>query len=216
MGIAFAAMRLKEDAIFVIGLFALISIGAISGIRVPPDRQVEVTQTSPVSSASPRIADVSLEEAEKVRGEERSRVRATILKHIDKNPNKAEKEKLYYFVLRGKDLERLLAVVFDTAVGRLSRQELESIKARFQQADVQELLKDTGLALIVLGFADRIGADDMGYDVSRLRAESVASVLRNECGIRQVIYIVPTGSRISPDPHDYAKSRTAEVWWVRP
>src|SRR5437879_6121212 len=96
-----------------LALFALISIGAISGTRVAPDRQVEVAQTSPMPSTSPPSTDVSLEEAEKVRGEERSRVRATILKHIDKNPNKAEKEKLYYLVLRGKDLERLLAVVFD-------------------------------------------------------------------------------------------------------
>jgi hypothetical protein len=48
--------------------------------------------------------------------EERARLQATILKNIDRNPDEAEKEKLYSLVSHGKRLDRLFAVAFQTAV----------------------------------------------------------------------------------------------------
>jgi hypothetical protein len=197
------------------GLCVLISAGVICFALADPDRQLAPSQ--PFSEGpSPGGRGGSVDEFDKARMEERARLQATILKNIGKNPIQGEKEKLYSLVSHGKRMDRLFTVTFQTTVGRISREQLENIKSRSGQAEVQGLLKDPDGSLIVVGFADEIGPDDMGHDVSRIRAESVATVLRSECDVRQTIYTVPTGSRISPDPLNYGKARTAEIWWAKP
>jgi hypothetical protein len=198
------------------GLSVLISAGVICVSVADADRQLMPSQ--PFSeSPSPGGGGGSVDEFDKARMQEHARVRATILKYIARNPGQSEKEKekLYSLASHG-NLRRLITVPFATAVGLVSREQLEYIKTRLQAKEVQELLKNPDASLIILGFADRVGPDDMGYNVSKIRAESIAAVLRNECGVQRTVYTVSTGSRISPDPLDYANARAAEIWWAAP
>jgi hypothetical protein len=199
-----------------LGLCVLISAGVICFALADADRQLVASQAFS-ESPSPGGGGGSVDEFGKAPMEERARVRATILKYIAKNPSqsKKEKEKLYSLVSRG-NLGRLVTVPFATAAGRVSREQLEYIQSRLKTKEAQELLKNPDASLIILGFADGIGLDDMGYNVSKIRAESIAAVLRDECGVQRTVYAFSTGSRISPDPHEYTNTRTAEIWWVAP
>jgi len=180
----------------------------------PPSPPPTVTPTTSPPSPSPTVTPTTSPQPPA----DPNNVRATVLKRIDQIPNLQEtaKDKLRDAVMQAKDLGLLLTVTFDTARANLTPQDLASIKEQLAQPKNRESLRDQTLVLVVLGFADTRGADVKSYDLSRDRAQSVMTALRDQCGLRNEMHEVPMGGTAIFDPRDYAKNRVVEVWSGRP
>ena len=113
-------------------------------------------------------------------------------------------------------LTLLFTVSFETALTRITPQTLAKITGQIAQLRIRQQLSDPHVVVLVVGFADQPGPDEKNFDLSRARAESVAAVLRERCGVRNVMHAIPMGSRVSVDSEDYAKKRVVEVWSVGP
>jgi outer membrane protein OmpA-like peptidoglycan-associated protein len=167
----------------------------------------EIAPASPALSFPESI--VSSEEVEKLR--------ATVLKHIERLAfiGKAEKDKLRNTLVNSKNLALLSTVPFENAITKITPEASAKIASQIEQAKFQERLSDSNVMVLVLGFADQLGQDDgnRNYFLSMERAESVAAVLRERCGLRNLICAIPMGIGISLfDSEEYTKKRVVEVW----
>jgi outer membrane protein OmpA-like peptidoglycan-associated protein len=185
-----------------VGLFAcsLLASSARAG-------QVEVPPASPAPSLPESI--VPSDEVEKLR--------VTVLKRMESVliAGKTDKGNLRDMLVNSKDLTLLFTVPFETALTKITLQTLAKITGQIEQPKIQERLSDPNVVVLVIGFADQPGPDDRNFDLSRGRAESVAAVLRERYSIRNIMHVIPMGSRVSFDSQDYAKKRVVEVWCVR-
>ncbi len=164
----------------------------------------------PLASPAPNLPEaiVSSDEVEKLR--------ATVLKRIELAPTlrKADKDYLWDMLTNSKDLTLLFTVPFETNVTKITPQTLAMITGHIGQPKIQERLSAPNVVVLVVGFADQPGPDDKNFDLSGERAKSVATVLREWCGIRNAMHAIPMGTRVSVDSRDYAKKRVVEVWSV--
>jgi outer membrane protein OmpA-like peptidoglycan-associated protein len=145
-------------------------------------------------------------------------VRRAVLKRIDQLPNvtQANKDKLYSAVERAHGLGRLFTVPFETRLTNLSAQDLAFIQNAVTQPQIKKLLDDPTLVLVILGFADKQGADAANQTLSLGRAESVMEALRDKFGVQNVMHVVPMGGTDLLDAHNLAKNRVVEVWAALP
>ena len=84
------------------------------------------------------------------------------------------------------------------------------------QPQIKKLLDDPTLVLVILGFADKQGANEANQSLSLGRAQSVMEVLRDKCGVQNVMHLVPMGGTDLLDLHNLAKNRVVEVWAALP
>jgi outer membrane protein OmpA-like peptidoglycan-associated protein len=145
-------------------------------------------------------------------------VKRAVLKRIDQMPNvtQANKDKLYSAVERAHGLGRLFTVPFETRLTTLAAQDLAFIQNAVQQPQIRKLLDDPTLVLVILGFADKQGADVANQNLSFGRAQAVMEALRDKCGVQNVMHVVPMGGTDLLDPHNLAKNRVVEVWAALP
>ena len=145
-------------------------------------------------------------------------VKRAVLKRIDQIPNltQANKDKLYSAVERAHGLGRLFTVPFDTRLTNLGAQEPAFIQNAVTQPQIKKLLDDPTLVLVILGFADKQGANEANQTLSLGRAQSVMEALRDKCGVQNVMHVVPMGGTDLLDPHNLAKNRVVEVWAALP
>lgn len=145
-------------------------------------------------------------------------VKRAVLKRIDQMPNvtQANKDKLYSAVERAHGLGRLFTVPFETRLTNLAAQDLAFIQSAVNQPQIRKLLDDPTLVLVILGFADKQGADVANQNLSFGRAQAVMEALRDKCGVQNVMHVVPMGGTDLLDPHNLAKNRVVEVWAALP
>lgn len=145
-------------------------------------------------------------------------VKRAVLKRIDQMPNvtQANKDRLYSAVERAHGLGKLFTVPFETRLTSLSAQDLAFIQGAVNQPQIKKLLDDPTLVLVILGFADKQGADLANQNLSLGRAQSVMEALRDKCGIQNVMHVVPMGGTDLLDAHNLAKNRVVEVWAALP
>jgi outer membrane protein OmpA-like peptidoglycan-associated protein len=145
-------------------------------------------------------------------------VKRAVLKRIDQMPNvsQANKDRLYSAVERAHGLGRLFTVPFETRLTNLAAQDLAFIQSAVNQPQIKKLLDDPTLVLVILGFADKQGADVANQNLSFGRAQAVMEALRDKCGIQNLMHVVPMGGTDLLDPHNLAKNRVVEVWAALP
>ena len=161
-------------------------------------------------SGSPINLDITLPEIEEVK--------RAVLKRIDQMPNisHANKDKLYGAVDRARAMGRLFSIPFETLLTRISPQTVAYMKGQLERPQIKQMLDDPTLVLVILGYADRQGDDQKNLQISNARAENVMEALRDQCGIQNVMHIIPMGGTDLLDARELAKNRIVEVWAVLP
>jgi outer membrane protein OmpA-like peptidoglycan-associated protein len=167
-------------------------------------------KTTVEPSGPPINLDVTLPEI--------AEVKRAVLKRIDLMPNisQANKEKLYGAVDRARAMGRLFSIPFETSLTRISPEIVTYMKGQLERPQIKQMLDDPTLVLVILGYADKQGNDQKNFQISNARAESVMEALRDQCGIQNVMHIVPMGGTDLLDARELAKNRIVEVWAVLP
>jgi flagellar motor protein MotB len=162
------------------------------------------------ASATPSSTAINTSEVEEVR--------RAVLKRIDIIPNlsQAKKEKLYSAEERAHSMCRLFTISFEMRVTEVSSQDVAFIQKEVNQPRIRNLLDDPIFILVILGFADKQGADQPNQNLSRRRAQAVMEVLRDKAGVQNAMQVVPMGGTDLLDPRNLAKNRIVEVWGAFP
>ena len=171
---------------------------------------------SPTQAPTPEVA--STPENLDLTGADLEEVKKGILKRIELQPtaSRAQKDKAYAIVQNAKGMGRIVIISFATAITTLPAQDIASIQSQVAQPRVQKLLEEPTLVLVILGYADKQGNDQRNIDLSFGRAQTVADILRNKCGILNLMYPIPMGGTDLFDQHEFSKNRVVEVWAIKP
>jgi outer membrane protein OmpA-like peptidoglycan-associated protein len=163
----------------------------------------------PVAAAQP---DLDLN-----RSENRN-VKTEVLKRIDLMPTISadNKDRLYMSVERARQMGRLLTIPFGSGRSAIGGQDVEALKAQLALPQVRALLDDPTAVFVILGFADTKGNEQKNLAISEERAKHVLNVLRDRCGVLNVMHSVGMGGSTLFDPSGTEKNRVAEVWVVLP
>lgn len=141
-------------------------------------------------------------------------VRQAVLKRIELIPNlsSAKKEKLSSAVERAHGLCRLFTVSFETTVTQLSAQDVTFVQNEVSKPEIKNRLDDPTYILVILGFADKQGDDQVNQGLSSRRAQAVKDILRHKAGVQNAMEIIPMGGTDLLDSRDPARNRVVEVW----
>jgi outer membrane protein OmpA-like peptidoglycan-associated protein len=167
----------------------------------------EFLEAKPVAAAKP---DLDLN-----RAENRS-VKSEVLKRIDLMPTITadNKDRLYMSVERARQMGRLISIPFGSGRSSISASDVENLKAQLALPQVKALLDDPTAVFVILGFADTKGNEQKNLAISEDRAKHVMSVLRDRCGVMNLLHSVGMGGSTLLDPSGSEKNRVAEVWVV--
>jgi outer membrane protein OmpA-like peptidoglycan-associated protein len=184
----------------------------------PTPESTPVPTATPAASPSPTAEIAGTTINLDMNTPEIDEVKRAVLKRIDQIPNltQANRDKLYTAVERAHGLGRLFTVPFETRLTNLSAQDLAFIQNAVNQPQIKKLLDDPTLVLVILGFADKQGADAANQTLSLGRAQSVMEALRDKCGVQNIMHVVPMGGTNLLDAHNLAKNRVVEVWAALP
>jgi outer membrane protein OmpA-like peptidoglycan-associated protein len=162
------------------------------------------------TAGSPINLDITLPEI--------AEVKRAVLKRIDLMPNISEtnKDKLYGALDRARAMGRLFTISFETSLTKISPQTVTYMKGQLERPQIKQVLDDPTLVLVILGYADKQGDNQKNLQISNGRAESVMEALRDQCGIQNVMHVVPMGGTDLLDVRELAKNRIVEVWAVLP
>jgi outer membrane protein OmpA-like peptidoglycan-associated protein len=151
-------------------------------------------------------------------GQDFEQVKREILRRIEMQPTatKAQKERVYQIVEKAKGMGRIVVISFATANTNLPPQDVASVQNQVSQPRVQKILEDPTLLLVVLGYADKQGSDQKNIDLSNGRAQTVTQILKDKCGVLNVMYPIPMGGTEMFDQRQFAKNRIVEVWAIAP
>jgi outer membrane protein OmpA-like peptidoglycan-associated protein len=152
-------------------------------------------------------------------GQDFDQVKREILRRIEMQPTatRAQKDRVYQFVEKAKGgMGRLAIISFATANINLPPQDIASVQNQFSQERVRKILEDPTLLLVVLGYADKQGNDQGNIDLSLGRAQTVTQILKDKCGVQNVMYPIPMGGTDMFDQKQFSKNRIVEVWAVAP
>lgn len=110
----------------------------------------------------------------------------------------------------------LFTLSFETSLTKVSPQDIEFAKGELERPEIKKMLDDPTLVLVILGYADKQGDDQRNLQISTGRAQAVMEALRDQCGVQNVMHVVPMGGTDLLDPRQLAKNRVVEVWAVLP
>jgi outer membrane protein OmpA-like peptidoglycan-associated protein len=148
---------------------------------------------------------------------ERDAVRKQVLERIDRMPNITEQQRdvLYAQLQHAQGFGRMATIGFDAGQNQLTADEIAAFEEALQHPRIRKLLSNPSVILVVLGFADAVESPDAAMVSSAARAESVASVLRQQADVLNVIHTVGMGnSRMFGSAPE--QNRVTEVWAVLP
>lgn len=150
--------------------------------------------------------------------EENRLVKDEVLTRIDAMPKLTpeEKDKLYVQVERARGMGKVITIPFASGRSTIEAKDIASLRQTVALPQVRELSDDPTVVFIILGFADKKGNPATNQAISLERAESVASALKNHCGILNVVHAVGMGSSEIFDASNLDKNRVVEVWAVLP
>lgn len=196
---------------FAVGL-ALLFVAVVIGWKLSRPK----LDSRPIAAATP--TPVPAPEAPPEKPSVTSAERQEVLKRIDMMPTVTaeNKERLYAYVERAQNLQRLLTVSFETSRTRVSEKETARVVKESKLAPFATMARDPGAIFVVLGYADQHGDEKKNLQLSTARATSVSELLRKQCGVHNVIQTVPMGSPLLFDPKNPGENRVAEIWTVVP
>jgi outer membrane protein OmpA-like peptidoglycan-associated protein len=173
-----------------------------------------VSTPAPTATPAPSVESLNLD----LTGQDFAQVKQEILKRIEMQPThtRAEKERVYQLVERAKGMGRIVVISFATANINLPPQDIASVQNQISQPRVRKVLEDPTLLLVVLGYADKQGSDQNNIDLSLGRAQTVTQILKDKCGVLNIMYPIPMGGTEMFDQRQFAKNRIVEVWAVAP
>jgi outer membrane protein OmpA-like peptidoglycan-associated protein len=176
-------------------------------LATPPPLE---TPTAPVSTPEKVNTDLAVTENSKIREE--------VLKRIDQMPTLTDKERdaLYTHVDRARGMGKLITIPFDPGKVTISAAAIEQLRKVTQSPEVLKMTSDPTVVFVVLGFADKRGDPKKNLQVSTARAEAVVKVLRERCGLENLMHSVGMGGSEFFEQGDLAKNRVTEVWAVLP
>jgi len=144
-------------------------------------------------------------------------VRREVLRRIETSPYpQAQKDRAYELVDKAKGMGRLFTVSFETSVTKIPPQEVSLVQNTVTQPQIKKVLDDPAVVLVILGFADRQGDDLLNQQLSQGRAQTTIDLLRDKCGVLNVMYPIAMGGTSIFDAKEFAKNRIVEVWAVLP
>jgi outer membrane protein OmpA-like peptidoglycan-associated protein len=151
-------------------------------------------------------------------GQDFDQVKREILRRIEMQPTatRAQKDRVYQIVEKAKGMGRVAVIPFATANINLPPQDIASVQNQVSQERVRRILEDPTLLLVVLGYADKQGNDQRNIDLSLGRAQTVTQILKDKCGVLNVMYPIPMGGTDMFDQQQFSKNRIVEVWAVAP
>jgi outer membrane protein OmpA-like peptidoglycan-associated protein len=178
-----------------------------TAIEAPP---APATTPEPVATpAGPLNFDTSTPEIAAVRRE--------VLSRIETSPYpQAQKDRANELVDKAHGMGRLFTVSFETAITKLPPQEISPIQSTVNQPQIKKVLDDPAVVLVILGFADLQGDDAKNQQLSQGRAQATLDLLRDKCGVLNVMYPIAMGGTNLFDAKQLAKNRIVEVWAVLP
>jgi len=158
----------------------------------------EISPTSPEGAALLKDADARIEEA----------------------PNDLYSEKAKAKVREGLKMARRIfkvyTVYFEKGGASPEAKDKTALSNALQEKSLVDSMGDPRTLFFVLGFADKSGDPQVNKKLSAGRADAVVNVLKNDCGLLNLIYPVSIGSSELVSPGNQNKNRAAEVWMVLP
>jgi outer membrane protein OmpA-like peptidoglycan-associated protein len=109
-------------------------------------------------------------------------------------------------------MDRLFTIPFEPRGTQLSLRDIAFIRSQLNRPHVKQLLDDPTLIVVILGFADRLGAQQVNRDLSLERAEHVMELLHRTLGVQNVMHAVPMGCTDLLDAQNPGHNRVVEVW----
>lgn len=177
--------------------------------ETPPPATPAEPAATPVPSVGPLNFDTSNPEIAAVRSE--------VLRRIERSPYpQAQKDRAYELVDKAHGMGRLFTVSFETSVTKLPPQEITLAQSTINEPQIKKVLEDPAVVLVILGFADRQGDDVKNQQLSQARAQATLELLRDKCGVLNVMYPIAMGGTDIFDARQLAKNRIVEVWAVLP
>jgi outer membrane protein OmpA-like peptidoglycan-associated protein len=192
---------------------ATVPVAPVEPSPAPVEAATPTEEAAPTGQVSaPSSINLDTANAENIQ------VKKDVLQRIDLMPNIASenKDKLYMSVERARQMGRVLTIPFASGKTSVGPAEIAALRQTVQAPQVQQLLNDPTAVFVVLGYADTKGDEKMNLQISQTRAESVLDVLRNDCGVINVMHAVGMGGSSLFDQQNLDKNRIAEVWVVLP
>ena len=149
---------------------------------------------------------------------ENKSVKLEVLTRIDLMPNisKANKDKLSISVERARSMGKIVTIPFTSGGATVSAADIDILKSTLESPEVKKLRDDPTLVFVTLGYADSKGDEKKNLAISQSRADSVYAVMKNKCGVQNVMHAVAMGSSKLVDSQNLEKNRIVEVWAVLP
>lgn len=166
----------------------------------------------PTTAVAPTKIDLDVTLAEN------KSVKTEVLTRIDLMPNisQGNKDKLYTSVERARQMGKVVTVPFTSGGSAVKGEDTEILKATLESPEVKKMRDDPTLVFVILGYADSKGDDKKNIAISQGRADSVYAVMKNKCGVQNVMHAVAMGSSKLLDVQNLEKNRIVEVWAVLP
>lgn len=149
---------------------------------------------------------------------ENQRVKDEVLRRVDLMPkvSNPKRDKLYAAVERARRMGMILRTPFGSGKSDLGVGTIAKMKEALEQPEVSDLRADPTAVFVVLGYADTNGDPETNLVVSRMRAETVARAMRENCGMMNVIHSIGMGGSKLLDEINMEKNRIVEIWAVLP
>ena len=121
-------------------------------------------------------------------------------------------EKMY----KARSIERLTVIPFGVGQSALRRAGAENVVKLFDRREIRDKLSDPTTILVVAGYADTGGREDVNLRISKERAENVSKILREQANVFNAIQTVGMGGTEVLDSGRPDQNRAVEIWSVVP
>ncbi len=184
--------------------------------KTTPSMKPPVVDAPPAEPPATAVAPAKLD-LDVTRGENKS-VKLEVLTRIDLMPNisRANKDKLYTSVEHTRQMGKVVTIPFTSGGAGVTAADTEILKSTLESPDIKKMRDDPTLVFVILGYADSKGDEKKNISISQGRADSVLAVMKNKCGINNLMHAVAMGSSKLLDAQNLEKNRIVEVWAVLP
>ena len=181
-----------------------------------PSMKPPVVNAPPAEPPPTAVAPAKID-LDVTRAENKS-VKTEVETRIDLMPNisQANRDRLRLSVERARQMGKIVTVPFTSGGSAVKAEDTEILKATLESPEVKKMRDDPTLVFVILGYADSKGDDKKNIAISQGRADSVLAVMKNKCGVQNVMHAVAMGSSKLLDAQNLEKNRIVEVWAVLP
>jgi outer membrane protein OmpA-like peptidoglycan-associated protein len=141
-----------------------------------------------------------------------------VLIRINALPGVAPEKKanLIAKMLKARSMERLAVVHFDIGQTALHRTASDQLVTQFDSPEMRDKLSDPTVILVVAGYADTAGREDLNLRFSQERAENVSKILKEQARLLNAMQTIGMGGTELLDSNRTDQNRAVEVWLVVP